>query len=31
MEAAPTALGMDQNDYNAAVNNMLGLKQEGQG
>jgi hypothetical protein len=31
VEAAPTALGMDQGDYDAAVNKMLGLKQEGQG
>lgn len=31
MEAAPTALGMDQNDYNAAVNKTFGLTQEGQG
>jgi hypothetical protein len=31
VEAAPTALGMDQGDYDAAVSRSLGLKQEGQG
>ncbi|MFF7970264.1 hypothetical protein [Streptomyces sp. NPDC007905] len=31
VELAPTLAGMDQDDYNAAVNTSLGLKQEGQG
>ncbi|MFG2635728.1 hypothetical protein ACGFX8_17845 [Streptomyces sp. NPDC048362] len=31
VEAAPIALGMDQDDYNAAVDKALGLKQEGRG
>ncbi|MEV6116316.1 hypothetical protein AB0L59_28510 [Streptomyces sp. NPDC052109] len=31
VELAPTLTGMDQDDYNAAVNASLGLKQEGQG
>ncbi|WP_333772987.1 hypothetical protein [Streptomyces sp. IBSBF 3136] len=31
LESVPTVLGVDQDDYNAAVNKELGLKQEGQG
>ncbi|MET7569475.1 hypothetical protein ABZT04_13350 [Streptomyces sp. NPDC005492] len=31
VEAAPTALGMDQDDYDATVSKSLGLKPEGQG
>lgn len=31
MESVPTVLGVDQDEYNAAVNKELGLKQEGQG
>jgi hypothetical protein len=31
IEIAPTVTGIDQDDYNAAVNSSLGLKQEGQG
>jgi hypothetical protein len=31
VEVAPTVAGIDQDDYNAAVNTWLGLKQEGQG
>ncbi|MET7489564.1 hypothetical protein [Streptomyces sp. NPDC005538] len=31
VEAAPTTLGMDQDDYDAAVSKSLGLKPEGQG
>lgn len=30
VETAPTLAGIDQDDYNAAVNKTLGLKQEGQ-
>jgi hypothetical protein len=31
VEGVPIALGMDQDDYNAAVNKALGLKPEGRG
>lgn len=30
VELGPTATGMDQDDYDAAVNKALGLKQDGQ-